>query len=221
MIKKLSISFVLIMLVTLSTPVALRAETAADSNQAVTTSAENPSDHLTAEEKAQKLQERITAAKEKAASRVSVAQERRLAGLCKASQTIIEKVQSNTGTFLENRQAKYTAISDKFNLLARKLAAAGADTTELNTAITEMEVKSSTNSTALNDYATSLNDLTEIDCASDPSGFKAILETARLQRQEVLSQTMSVRTYINETIKPILQGIRTSLQTTTEGEGTN
>lgn len=222
MLKNLSKCLVLSMLIIISVPIVAGAQgDMSESIEPTTTSPNNPApDRLTEEEKAQKLQERITAAKEKAASKVSANQEKRIAGLCKASQTLIEKIQSNTSSFIENRQSKYTSVSSKLTVLSDRLAAAGANTEELDVAISEMETKYATNTEILNDYATSINDLTTIDCESDPSGFKAILESARMQRKDILNQTSSIRTYINDTIKPILQGIRSSLQTT-EGEGTN
>jgi chromosome segregation ATPase len=223
MLKNLSTCLVISMLVIISFPVLSAAQSEmSETNQAVTTSSDNPApDQLTDEEKAQKLQERITAAKEKALSKINANQEKRLAGICKASQTLIEKIQLNTSTFIENRQSKYATVNSKLTELSDKLAAAGADVTELNAAISEMETKYNTNEVIINDYATSLNDLTSIDCASDPSGFKAILESTRMQRKDILTQTSTIRTYINDTIKPILQGIRNSLQPATEGEGTN
>jgi hypothetical protein len=223
MLKNLSMCLVLSMLVIISVPVISAAQSdMSESNQAITTYTDgSDSEELTDEQKAQKLQERINAAKEKAVSRVSVAQEKRLANICKASQTLIEKIQTNTSSFIDNRQNKYEAVASRLTTLSDKLAAAGADTTELNTAIAEMETKFVTNSDILSDYSTSINDLTTMDCVADPSGFKAILESARMQRKDILTQTSTSRTYINETIKPLLQGIRSSLQSTTEGEGTN
>jgi hypothetical protein len=222
MLKNISMCLVLSMLAIISVPVISEAQSdMSETNQAVTTSTDSPQEELTDEQKAQKLQERITAAKEKALSKVSAAQEKRLATICKASQTLIEKIQTNTSLFIDNRQNKYDTVENKLITLSEKLAVAGADTTELDAAIAEMETKYATNSDILKEYSTSINDLTAIDCVSDPGGFKAILESARMQRKDILTQTSTIRTYINETIKPILQGIRSSLQSTTEGEGTN
>lgn len=57
-----------------------------------------------------------------------------------------------------------------------------------------------------------LSDLSEMDCAADPTGFKATLEALRTKRVEIVSMQGVLKSSINESVKPILQNIRPTLQ---------
>lgn len=223
MFKNLSMCLVLSMFAIISFPLIAGAQTETPvSPEAFTTTIdESAPNQMSPEEKVQNLQMRINAAKEKATSKITAAQERRIAGLCKASQTLIQNYESKISTTAENRQTKYSSVSEKLKTLSTKLALSGADVAELNIAIEQLDAKSANNIAVMNEFITSITDLSTMDCVSDPSGFKAVLETIRTQLQEVFIETTNIRNYINETIKPILQGIRSSLQPTMEGEGTN
>ena len=179
------------------------------------------SDDMTPEELKDKREARIKEAKEKMTVKITAAEEKKIANVCKSSQTKIEKLQTNIDNIVANRQEKYTKISTKLTDITAKLVAAGADTTELEAAIDGMEAKVLEVNTAIEAYNTSLSDLAFMDCESDPSGFKAALQLARSQRTDAVLMTGTVKTYVNETIKPVLQSLRATLttNTTTTEEG--
>lgn len=231
MFKKLSLGILVLSIVTLGIPTYVFAqenevETAVPTTtsiEPVTTTDDNSTEESTPEQRKAKAEERIKAAKEKMASKITAAQEKRIASVCKSAQTKVEKLQANISNIVENRQEKYTKISTKLAEVSAKLKAAGADTTELDSAIAGMESKITEVTTELEGYNTSLSDLAIMDCEENPSGFKAGLEMARTQRTEAVLLTGTVKTYVNETIKPILQTLRSSLttNTTTEEGDTN
>jgi hypothetical protein len=108
----------------------------------------------------------------------------------------------------------YPNLVDRLNKLETKLAAAGADTTELKTEITMLQTKVDTFKTDLAAYKQSVADLVDMDCTSDPTGFKASLEDARAGLTKVREDGVAIKTYVNDTIKPTLKSIRASLETT-------
>jgi chromosome segregation ATPase len=225
MFKKLSLGILVLSIITFGIPINANAqenevETAVPTTTSVepVTMTDDSTEEMTPEQRKAKAEERIKAAKDKMASKISAAQEKRIASVCKSAQTKVEKLQANISNIVENRQEKYTKVSTKLAEVSAKLKAAGADTTELDAAIAGMESKITEVTTELEDYNTSLSDLAIMDCEEDPSGFKAALETARTQRTEAVLLTGTVKTYVNETIKPILQTLRSSLTTNTTTE---
>ena len=56
-----------------------------------------------------------------------------------------------------------------------------------------------------------------MDCVTDPTGFKASLETARTARQKVATDATDIRTYVTGTIKPTLAKLRQQLETSKQG----
>ena len=51
-----------------------------------------------------------------------------------------------------------------------------------------------------------------MDCASDPTSFKASLEKARSLREQVTKDAQEIKSYVNDTIKPTLKEIRAALE---------
>lgn len=232
MFKKISSGLAVLTLLTLGVPVlAAAVENEQQTAVPMTTSAEpqsstedSSSDSMTPEQRKAKVDARIKEAKEKMTAKVSAQESKKIASVCKSAQTKIEKLQANIANIVDNRQEKYTKISTKLADVSAKLKAAGADTTELETAIAGMETKVTEVNTTIEAYNTSLSDLASMDCEADPSGFKAALDQARSQRTDTVLMTGTVKIYVNETIKPILQSLRTSLtanNTTTEEGGAN
>lgn len=232
MFKKLSLAVAVLSLLTIGLPVFASAQenetqTAVPTTTSIepeTTSEMENTESMTPEQKKAKVDARIKEAKEKMTTKITAAQEKKIANVCKSAQTKVAKLQANIANIVENRQEKYTKVSTKLADVTAKLSAAGADTTELETAIAGMETKITEVNAKLEAYSTSLSDLSAMDCEADPSGFKAALEQARSERTETVLLTGTVKTYVNETIKPILQTLRSSLSTettTTEEGGTN
>ena len=227
MYKKLSFGFVILAAVVLCAPVIVIAEESTTTAVPTATSLEPTTtlENSSPEAKAEQREIRIKEAKEKATNRISAAEEKKIAGLCKSAQSKIIKLQENAENILTNRQEKYKKTLNKLNELSIKLRTAGANTTELDASIVELESKTSEISETLTTYNTTLNDLSEMDCVSDPSGFKAALQSARTQRTENVQSSGSFKSYIKDTIKPILQSLKEQLNTTetnqTSGDGTN
>jgi hypothetical protein len=191
--------------------VAVPSAVSAQQNNPVTNS--NNTTTQSSEDKDTERQLRIEEAK-KNEVRITATEERRIAGLCKASQTVVARVQTKMQKTAETRTTRYEAVSKKLDTLVAKLKAASIDTTELEAAIAVMDEKIATHlSTLLINHQTALADLAEMDCASDPSGFKALLSEVRSQRAALVDQANELKSLVTVEVKTILNKIKIQLGT--------
>lgn len=127
------------------------------------------------------------------------------------AQGIIKSVQNRSTSAEKARTNVYTKLDTKLGTLITKLKAANVDTTTLEQQRTTLEDKIETFNTDMTTYKQAVSDLAAMDCKSDPTAFKASLETARTLRNKLKDDATAIRTYVKDTIKPTLQDIRKTL----------
>lgn len=165
------------------------------------------------------LQQRAEKYKAANKTRLDNALKARLKERCKASQgAAISSLNQRVAGLLNSRQEKYTQLQERMTKLSTKLQAKGVDTTELDKEAAQLKTLTDTYLTDLAKYHEALDDLKNIDCATDPEAFKAALETTRSLRAQVVKDGSAVRTYVTGTIAPTLQTIRQQLKDKPEGE---
>ncbi len=163
-------------------------------------------------DKAATRADRLQQYKDKLQDKLTVAQERRIQGACKAAQTITTKLAANIERVRANRKSAYDNVNSKLKEVVAKIRATDVDTTELDAAIVTLKSKMDAFMGAVDTYQTTVSDLSEMDCQADPSAFKAALESAKSQRVALVSSSQDIRLYVNNTIKPILKTIKDTLQ---------
>ncbi len=151
------------------------------------------------------LSQRIEKNKTKFAIKLGEVETAKIKTKCKASQVISKALAVQVTKKNTSRTETYTAITKSVTDAAVSLKAEGKDTKTLETQITELSTKIEKYNTDLALYQTSLSDLSEVDCATDPTGFKSALEAARDARKTVAEDVIAIRTYINTTIKTTLK----------------
>jgi hypothetical protein len=221
MLHKLTIGIVISVAVFSIAPILVNAQEGEPvTTQNATMQATPVSEEVTDDSSTEQRDARIKAIKEKAEARISAAEEKRVAGKCKAAQTIVGNLQTKMNTVVENRREKYTEITSKLQNLVEKLQAANVDTAELEAAIASVDTDVTASIALIEAYNTSLTDLAKMDCESDPAGFKALIDAARAQRTEIISSHGNLKARINDSVKPIMQALRESIQlSNTAGEG--
>lgn len=165
------------------------------------------------------LKERLAKNKEVAQTSLTKAQQARIKSKCKSAQGKITSINANIKSFRTARIEVYDKVVVKLSALSTRLKDAGADTTELDKQIAELQTlvdSFKTNATELNQAAA---DLANMDCTADPGAFRAALEVMRTKRKSVADDSAAIRAYITDTIKPTLQTIRASISKTDETEG--
>ena len=106
--------------------------------------------------------------------------------------------------------------------LSDRLKESGQDTTELDSSIAELNTLIDKFKTDLKDMRQAAQDLSDMDCKTDPSGFYTSLEELRASRELVAQDSAAIRDYIKNTLKPLLQEIRTNIgQTNQTTQGAN
>lgn len=209
MYKKI-VSSIAVSLVVFAYPAAVFAQTEEVSQTVEATSVE---------ERAEKQAERIAEYKAKVEEKLTAAKSKKIAGVCKTSQQRLEKVQAQVEQTAVKRQEKLDSIVAKLKTLSTRLQASSVDTTELDALITTLEQKITDFMANYELYQQAIEDTTAIDCETDPEGFKASLDAARAERAKLKESSTEIKQYVRESIKSLLDQIKSSLeQTTSESE---
>lgn len=166
------------------------------------------------------LADRLAKRKADLKLKLTSAETLRLQTKCVAAQTTLGTLKERINTIDTNRTAAYKSITDNLTSLSEKLKNKSVDTTAFDADLATLQTKFNTFATDLATYKQAVADLVIVDCKADPDGFKASLETARTSVAQVNKDAVAVRSYLNDTLKPLLQTIRTQLQSTKTG-GTN
>jgi chromosome segregation ATPase len=136
----------------------------------------------------------------------------RLKGKCGSAQDKIKTYRENINANVPARVKAYQNLQSRLTSLVEKLKAANIDTSTLEQQLTVLDQKIDTFNDNLATYKQQLADLKDIDCTSDPDGFKAALEAARETRKKLAAEIADIKAYVKETIKPTLQTIRQQLE---------
>lgn len=160
-----------------------------------------------------KLLERLSTRKTELKTKLNTVEQERLKAKCKASQTgAVSSLSGRIKGIETSRGEVHTNLVSRLNKLVEKLKAKDVDTTKLEAEITELKAKIATFKADLAKYRQAVIDLKAMDCVSDPAAFKASLESARTLRETAAKDAAAIKTYVNDTIKPTLKGIRTALE---------
>ena len=131
---------------------------------------------------------------------------------CKPAQLKVKDVGDKTELRVKDRSRAYAEVATKLSETVAKLKAKGVVTTTLEQEIVLLNTKIALFATDLVTYKTALSDLKLHDCVTDPTGFKAFLETARTAHTKLIADAADIKAYIKNTIKPTLLEIRTALE---------
>lgn len=160
-----------------------------------------------------KLLERLSTRKTELKIKLSKVEEERIKVKCKIAQTgSVSSLSGRIKGIETSRNEVHTNLLDHLTKLVAKLKAKDVDTTKLEAEIVELKAKIATFKADLAKYRQAVIDLKAMDCVSDPSAFKASLESARALRETVIKDATAIKTYVKETIKPTLQEIKAALE---------
>lgn len=186
---------------------------AVENTTTTTTQTTTTTDQTTDASSKAELSARIQKRKDELNLKLTAAEQKRLQTRCANAQGAIKSLQAKIAGTETSRNEVYTNLVSRLNNLQSKLDTKGADTAELKTEIAALQAKIDTFKTDLATYKQTVADLTAMDCAADPTGFKASLVDARTQLLKVRTDGIAIKSYVNDTIKPTLTKIRASLDT--------
>lgn len=177
----------------------------------------------TPEEKAAaaaKLKERIEAHKAALKAKISAAEQVRIKARCKVAQGSIKSVEARFKVGFPKRTKAYENLQDHLTKLIAKLKERGVDTTTLEQQQATLKDMVEDFKAHIDDFKQEVSDLREMDCESDPEGFKAALEAARATHKSLVDEINAIKAYIKDTIRPTLAKLREEVKAKQESTDT-
>lgn len=169
------------------------------------------------------MEQRIADRKTALKTKLDAALQARLKGKCKASQKLVTAAKTKSDKAIENRQKAYEAVQTRLDALVAALEKANIDTATIADLQTQVDTAIEKLKTDVTAYNQTLTDLAGMNCETDPTGFKATLETARTQRKQVAKDAADLRTLkgkiVNELAK--IKGLNASIKNSNETGGGN
>ncbi len=135
------------------------------------------------------------------------------AARCEVARSVITEHLKKYDGMKSERDQKYMEFGDKLTMLIQKLT---TEKVAVSTLIADQETFTSLSkelSTAVGDYADSVEkaQLLAPNCDSDPEAFKLALQESRMQMQTVRAKIKAIRDFIILTLQPDLKQARTEL----------
>lgn len=166
------------------------------------------------------LGERVAARKTALKTKLTTAESAKIKLKCKAAQGLVSSISGRVNGVETSRLKVYENLLTRMTAFNTKLSNQGADTTTLTANITALKLKVETFESDMTEYKTAVADLSILDCVGDPTGFKATLDTARIDLVKVSADSLAIKTYVNDTVKPTLKDIRSRLVSGSESTDT-
>jgi len=160
--------------------------------------------------------ERVAKYKASLAEKLDATAAARLKARCKAAQTLLTAFLKRSASLGSNRTKAYGAIYDKLTNVATRLNENGQPELASEVTVVQARLQEKTDAVlaAIADWEQTLNDAEELDCEADPEAFKSALEQARTTRADVAAKSAAARSYVTETVVPLLKTIKTKVSTT-------
>ncbi len=140
------------------------------------------------------LSQRIAERKAALKTTLDAAAQTRIKAKCAAAQKLVTASKTRSDKAIQNRQKAYESISARMANLLTVLEKNNVDTTTIKDLQAQVKTAVEKLKTDVNTYNQTLTDLSAMDCTADPTGFKALLDTARTQRQQVAKDAAALRT---------------------------
>lgn len=193
----------------LLTPVALAATSATPTSTSPSAPSASTTDKTA--KPAAKIADRVAAYKTKQVVKLQAAEETRLKGSCKAAQLKVKTLSTKSATANTERTKQYEQTATKLSKIITRISDADVDTTDLEAVKKELATKVAQYDSDYTVYKTDLADISELDCVTDPTAFKAALLSARADQLTVQASAKAIRDYV-PTIKEKLAAARDALK---------
>lgn len=186
--------------------------TSSDSSNTTTATSSDDSNKPEVEPTEAEIKTRVESLKAKLKTKLDDLTKKKIELKCKGAQGLVEGNEKSVNAAQANRSKAYDKIFIAVQRFIDKRKAEGKDTTALEAALTTAKAKNDALNKAFTDYKATIVDLRKMDCATDPTGFKSLLDTARTQREAVRTAAQAVHDYIKSTLKPEIAKLRTEIE---------
>ena len=118
-------------------------------------------------------------------------------------------------TYSTETDTQLAKIEARLNEVSAKLKANGADTTTLDAQIKVLVEKKGLLRTDKAAFIAKLTESKQFACGASQGQFKATIEAARELHKKVMADRRDIKTYVDETLKPTLQSLKSYRKSTT------
>ncbi len=160
--------------------------------------------------------ERIKKYKNRAEQPTDVVKARKITNVCRSAGGKITSARARHEAVIRTRVSTYQTVVGRLDRLERKLQTAEIQPStqeSIATANTEFQQRTADAIIVLQEYGQILDDIIAMDCEADPEAFHAALQAARLEMRSARQESSDVKSYAQDTIKNLLQGLRAELAT--------
>jgi hypothetical protein len=136
---------------------------------------------------------------------------------CESAQSKVRSLYQTTSTALNSRNEAYYRADAKLWVVIGRLKLANRDTFQLEKQRASFAKQIADFQVTTNNFTQVLDDIQVVNCKADPVGFKALVETARIYRKQIVDKSNAIRDFAVNDIKQTLSTHATELQPKTEG----
>lgn len=136
----------------------------------------------------------------------------RLTGNCVNVQGNLRQIHDDAVGIFNNRAKVYQTVDARVWVAIGQLKLANQDTFKLEQQHQSLVSNVARSQVLINNYEQALDDATLLNCQADPTGFQALVDTARIYYQQIRSQETNNENYIVNTIKPTISSFVNILQ---------
>ncbi len=154
------------------------------------------------------VSKRVAERKAKMLKRLSQVEQVRVKAKCAVASRDIALLQTRSKVHFSNQAQRHARLLAKLQTLRQKLVEAGIDVANYDKQVVALQEKVHVYETEVKSFESVLADLSAMDCVSDPEGFVATMREAKLLRHNVVQKSLDIRSYIKNTLRPALVGIR-------------
>jgi chromosome segregation ATPase len=126
----------------------------------------------------------------------------RLKARCSTAQKRIAKLEEKAKAHGDNQDTRLISVIEKISALGSKLKDSGQDVTALERDIDSLQKQKSKLGMAYQGYLTALADAKNVDCESNPEGFRTSVDDAKEKFRELKKIRTELRNYLVNDLKP-------------------
>lgn len=167
------------------------------------------------------LLQRLEQRKARLKTKITALEQQKIQLKCKPAQGLLRSLSGRIKGIETSRAEVYGNLLDRLTKMSTQLKAGNVGTSSLDTEITELQAKITTFNTDMASYKLTVSDLSVMDCAKDPTAFRATLELARAAHDTANKDSADIRNYVTATIKPTLVELRKQLDNKVPSETGN
>jgi len=145
--------------------------------------------------------------------------ERVLINKCENAQTRLTSLAGRVEAAGQRRNMAYSSFSEKLHGFESRLNEASVDVTDLIGVLSAYDAMVSALELQFAEYVQAINDLTTLDCTTDPEGFQATLESARELVSQIKDEVKAVHDYLRGEVRQAFTTTMQSFNNSENGDG--